>query len=54
MDRTLRVKKESLTELSTDELTQVAGGAPTKDCIQTLVQDCTPTLHACTTNIKCP
>lgn len=52
MERKLSVKKERLTELSTDELTRVAGGVqpPTLK----LDRDCLPTVFGCTTAINCP
>jgi hypothetical protein len=50
-DRKLSIKAERLTELTTDELHRVQGGADTP----TILALCgTGTLHGCTTAITCP
>ena len=52
-NRSLSVKKERLTELTTDELHHVAAGAPAiPPTLKT--QDCIATLRGCTTAINCP
>ena len=52
-NRTLSVKKERLTELTTDELHHVAGGA---EAIPATLKthDCLATLRGCTSAITCP
>lgn len=54
--RTLTLKKETLTELSTAELSYVVGGAPTvgKLCTQpTLTLTCTSAIDGCITAQIC-
>lgn len=56
MRRTLRLSKETLTELTPDDLRSVAGAAlPTLDCIASLpTLDCIgslPTLRGCLTGM---
>jgi hypothetical protein len=48
---TLRLKTERLTELNTDELLQIAGGAATQLCISGLNGCCS--MRLCTTAISC-
>ena len=51
--RILSVKKERLTELTTDELVHVAAAAPAIPPTFKL-QDCAHTVFGCTTAINCP
>ena len=53
MDRKLSVKKERLVELTSEELTSVAGAAP--DAVSLPLKTCAlQTIQGCTTNIYCP
>lgn len=57
--RALRLQKETLTELTAGELTDVVGAGPTKpQCISGIVAcitnyDCLPTYDACFTTHGC-
>lgn len=52
MKRTLTLKSEALAELSTDELTVVAGGAPPTLAVRDCVAELLDTLQA--TRCFCP
>lgn len=53
--RKLTLKKETLTELTTAELSSVLGAAPTKDtCGPTLSLKCRSEIDACLTAWHCP
>lgn len=49
----MNLKIERLTELTTDELHDVAGAAP-EQALTKPVRECLHTVFGCTTNIYCP
>lgn len=42
--RKLALKREAMTELTTDELGDVAGGVTMPDCLSNVIEPCTPSV----------